>query len=199
MNNILDDKLVQPKTNEKLTPGFAVVVLMILAAAATRFLPHPPNFTPITGMALFGAAYFAKKYWAIIIPFVALWFSSVILDNVIYAHYYDGFQWMSQPYVFLSMIAIVGLGFLSLKKITFGRLVGTSLVASTLFFLISNFGAWAMDISGIYPDTFAGLMACYAAGLPYFLNTIAGDLLYVGVLFGGFAWVANQRPDFAKA
>ena len=184
--------------NKKITLKFWIVAGMVALAAISRFLPHPPNFTPVTGMALFGAAYFAKKYWAFIIPFVALWFSSLVLDNVVYAQYYDGFQWFSQPWVFVSLILITLLGAGFLKKVSIKNVVGTSLVASTVFFLVTNFGSWQMDIAGIYADDFAGLVACYAAGLPYFLNTIAGDLFYCGVLFGGYELIKQQVPQLQK-
>ena len=62
------------KTN-KLNQRFSVITLMILLAAMSRLLPHPPNFAPIGGMALFGAAYFSKRYWAFIVPIAAVWIS----------------------------------------------------------------------------------------------------------------------------
>jgi len=187
------------RMNKKITLQFGIIAGMIGLAALSRFLPHPPNFTPITGMALFGAAYFMKKYWAFIIPFIALWGSSLVLDNVVYAQYYDGFQWFSQPWVFVSLIAITFLGTKTLQKISFGNLVGTSLVASTIFFLVTNFGSWQMDLMGIYADNFSGLLAAYSAGLPFFLNTLAGDLFYVGVLFGGYELVKQGLPQLNRA
>ena len=86
--------------NRKLNLRFGIIVALIFLAALSRFLPHPPNFTPVGGMALFGAAYFARKYWAFIIPFLAIWLSNLVIDNIFLAQYYDGFQWFSQPFVF---------------------------------------------------------------------------------------------------
>lgn len=184
--------------NKKIKLQFGIIAGMIALAAASRFLPHPPNFTPITGMALFGAAHFAKKYWAFIIPFAALWLSSLVLDNVFLAQYYTEFQWFSQPFVFASLALIVALGLFGLKKVTPANLIGTSLVASTVFFLVTNFGSWATDIMGLYPDNMNGLLACYTAGLPLFLNTLLGDLFYVGVLFGSYELVKNQLPQLTE-
>lgn len=180
--------------SKKLTLKFWVVASMVALAALSRFLPHPPNFTPITGMALFGAAYFAKKYWAFIIPFVALWLSSLVLDNIVLAHYYDGFQWFSQPWVFVGLVLITLLGTRLLKKVSFENVIGTSLLSSAIFFLVTNFGVWQMDAFGMYANDFSGLLACYLAGLPYFLNTVAGDLFYCGVLFGGYEFAKQQMP-----
>jgi len=105
--------------NFKKNPGFIIVAILILVAALSRLLPHPPNFTPIGGMALFGAAYFSKKHLALIIPLVALWISDLILNNVVYGAYYDGFSWMGMPMVYAAfiIIALMGTGFFYLLLI----------------------------------------------------------------------------------
>lgn len=179
----------------KLNLRFGLVALMIVLAAASRLLPHPPNFTPIGGMALFGAAYFSRKYLAFLIPLLALWLSDLVLNNVIYPmmypEYYDGaFAWGISPYVYGSVILITLLGFGLLKKIKMPRLLAGSVLASALFFLVTNFGVWASGMT--YPMTMDGLMACYAAGIPFFWNTLAGDLFYVAVLFGSYELVQQQ-------
>lgn len=180
----------------KISFRFVLLVFMIIAAAFSRLLPHPPNFTPIGGMALFGAAYFTQKYWAFLIPALALWVSSLILDNVFYAQYYEGFVWFSNPFVYLAFGAIVLLGLVSLKKVKPMNVLGASLGASVIFFLISNFGAWLSF--NMYPMTFEGLMMSYTAAIPFFLNTLAGDLFFTTVLFGGFALLQRQYPTLAE-
>jgi hypothetical protein len=166
----------------------------ILVAALSRLLPHPPNFTPIGASALFGAAYFTKKYWAFIIPFIALWASDLILNNIIYAEYYDSFVWFSGDFFWvISAFALITLfGMFFLKKVKLTNLLASSLVASALFFLITNFGTLMSGV--IYPKTGAGLMMAYAAGLPFFWNTLAGDLFYVAVLFGIYEFIKSYRP-----
>lgn len=172
---------------------FALLTAMILAAAVTRILPHPDNVTPIGGMALFGAAYFSRKYLAIIVPLAALWLSNLFIDNVVYAAYYEGFVWFTQPFVFLSFFLIVAMGWLALRKVTPLRLLGSSLAASVLFFLISNFGVWLTG-GGMYPMSLEGLMTCYAAGLPFFRNSMLGDLVFTAALFGAFEWMQYRFP-----
>jgi hypothetical protein len=66
------------------------------------------------------------------------------------------------------------------------------LASSVLFFVITNFGVWAFD--AFYPKTWEGLIACYVAAIPFFQNTLIGDLLYTAVLFGGFALLERQLP-----
>ena len=172
---------------------------MVLVAAMSRLLPHPPNFTAVGATALFGAAYFTKKYWAFLIPFLALWISDLILNNVVYGAYFEGFTFFSEFMIwnYIAFGLMILLGSQVLKKIKPMNLLGVSLGASAIFFLVTNFGTWYVDFANIYPDNFAGLMAAYAAGLPYFLNTIVGDLFYVGVLFGAFELVKQRYPNLA--
>jgi len=178
---------------------FGIVALMVLVAAMSRLLPHPPNFTAVGATALFGAAYFAKKYWAVLIPFLALWISDLILNNVVYGAYFEGFTFFSEFMIwnYIAFGLMILLGSKVLKKVKPLNLLGASLGASAIFFLVTNTGAWYVDISNVYPENFAGLMAAYAAGLPYFLNTIVGDLFYVGVLFGAFELVKQRYPILA--
>jgi hypothetical protein len=172
---------------------------LILVAALSRLLPHAPNFTPVGATALFGAAYFTEKYWALIIPFIALWVSDLILNNIVYAEYYEGFVWFTSGFAWIigafALITLFGMGFL--KKIKPMNLLASSLVASALFFLITNFGVWMSGV--MYPKTGAGLMATYAAGVPFFWNTLAGDLFYVSVLFGVYEFVKSYRSKMELA
>jgi Family of unknown function (DUF6580) len=179
--------------NSKINLRFGLIALLIVLAALSRLLPHPPNFAPIAGMGLFGAAYFSKKYYAFLIPFAAYWISDMLLNNIVYTQYYDGFQWMGSLWVYASFALIVALGFVLLRKVSAERLIGASLGSSVLFFLITNFGAWIS--STIYAKSFSGLMACYVAGIPFFWNTLAGDLFYVTVLFGVYELVKRQYPQ----
>jgi len=179
-------------TENKVNLKFGIVVLMILFAAAIRFIPIN-NFSPLGGMALFGAAYFTRKYWAFLIPFVALWLSDLILNNTIYAHYYDGFVWFGDLGVYISFALIVVLGFFLLKKVNLTNVLIGSVSASVLFFIVTNLGVW---MSGtLYPMTLSGLGACFTAAIPFFQGTFLSDLFYCGVLFGGFELVNRYLYD----
>ena len=183
-------------TNSKINLRFGLIALLILMAALSRLLPHPSNFAPIAGMGLFGAAYFSKKYFAFLIPFVAYWISDMLLNNIVYTQYYDSFQWFGDPLVYASFALIIVLGIVLLKKVNVSRLLGAGISSSVLFFLITNFGTWLGGST--YPQTFEGLIACYVAGVPFFWNTLAGDLFYITVLFGSFELVKRQYPQFVK-
>ena len=87
----------------------------------------------------------------------------------------------------------VPLGFALRQKRSVGRIVGMSLAGSTLFYLLSNFGVWFLGCGqGWYPPTLSGLAACYMAGIPFYRNSLLGDLLYAGILFGGYEWAARR-------
>ena len=72
------------------------------------------------------------------------------------------------------------------------RIGGAALASAILFFVVTNFGVWLS--SGMYPPTLAGLAACYVAAIPFFQNTLAGDLFFAALLFGGFALAERALP-----
>ncbi|MDO8643637.1 MAG: hypothetical protein Q7S00_01540 [bacterium] len=155
-------------------PRSLFLIGMILLAAATRLLPHAPNFTPIAAIALFGGAFFRDKRLAILVPFAALFLSDLIL----------GFH--TQVFsVYLSFFLILLLGFKLRENQKILPVARMTLMSSVLFFVITNFGVWLLD--GLYPRTVAGLIDCYAMAIPFFHQTVMGDALYVVGLFGGFA------------
>ena len=155
----------------------------ILTAAALRLVPHPPNFTPIGAMALFSGAYLGRKgAVALIAPLAALLLSDLVLG------FYHGMLT-----VYFSVALITVLGAVALKQKSPLRIGGAALASSVLFFVLTNFGMWLS--SGFYPLTVAGLEACFIAAIPFFQNTVAGDLFYVTLLFGGFALLERSVPS----
>ncbi|MBK8555036.1 MAG: hypothetical protein IPL65_04345 [Lewinellaceae bacterium] len=120
-----------------------VVFLFILFAALSRLLPHPPNFTPIAAMGLFGAAYLQRSWMAYVVPFVALFLSDLYLNNVVYADLFDGFTWFSSVGIYLSFALVIALSRMILHgNVTAGRVLGSSVLASVVFFLLTNFQSW---------------------------------------------------------
>ena len=192
--------------NKKLHLRFSVITLMVVLAALSRLLPHPPNVAPIAGMALFGAGYYSKKYWAYLIPIAAMWVSDLILNNVLYAQYFDSFVWFysGSLFTYAAFALIVLLGSYTLRKKNIGTIIFSALGASVIFFIVSNFGVWLT--SPLYAKSWAGLTACYAAAILFLQNTLVGDLAYTAVLFGLFelskSWFPSLRmrqDDCAKS
>jgi hypothetical protein len=164
-----------------LTPRTIALITAIFLAAIFRLVPHPPNFSPIAAMALFSGAYLPRRGLAFVAPLGAMLLSDAVL----------GFH-SGMPVVYGSLALVVLLGFLLSGKRTVGRVIGAALASSVLFYLITNFAVWAGG--DMYPKTLAGLAACYAAAIPFFQNSLAGDLLFTGLLFGGFALAQRVAP-----
>lgn len=172
--------------------GPLVLAALIIVAALTRVLPHPPNFSPIAAIALFGGAYFAARAWAVLVPLVGLLISDLVLATVnggLYASWFGG----SGIWVVYGCIALTtAIGFGLRGKVTGARVLGYSLAGSALFFVITNFAAWLGN--PMYPQTAAGLAASYVAGIPFLQWSVLGTLFYAAALFGGFALLRRQLP-----
>lgn len=175
--------------------AFYIIIGFILFAALARLLPHAYNFTPLGAIALFGAAYFPRKKWAFIIPILALWLSDLFLNNYIYASYYEGFTLFTSGFLYIygAFALIVILGIYLLKKITLTRVAGGALGGAVIFFIVSNFGVWIA--SPLYPLTLEGLIMCYTAAIPFFHYTLAGNVIYCSVLFGGYEYLKYKAPE----
>lgn len=172
-------------------------IALIFLTALTRLLPHPDNFTPIGAMALFGAAYFSRQALTLAIPFIALFISDLLLNNIIYRQYYSGFTLITSWWIYAAFGLVMLAGWLLLRQKTSpGRIVVASLSASAIFFLVTNFSVWLGGT--MYPKTLAGLMTCYAAGLPFLKNTVLGDLFFSAVMFGMYEWSLRSLKSFQK-
>jgi hypothetical protein len=158
-----------------------IIAAIIAVAALFRFLPHPPNFVPLTAIALFAGAYITDKRLAFLIPIGALFISDVII----------GFH-STMIFVYASLIAMVGIGMLLQNRKRVAPIAIATLAGSILFFVVTNFGVWAMTT--MYPKTIEGLMSCYVAAIPFFRNALAGDIVYVTLLFGSFALAQRWVP-----
>ena len=167
-------------------PRFTLIVAMIFGAAAFRLAPHPANFDAIGALALFGGAHLGEKRWAFLIPLAALFLSDAAI----------GFH-AQMPLVYGVFALMVCMGLALRERRTPPSVAGMAAVASILFFVVTNLGVWAFD--GLYPMTIQGLVTCYVAAIPFFQNTLLGNLFYAAVLFGGFALAERKLPIFAPA
>jgi hypothetical protein len=180
----------------KTQPGILVVISVIIAGAFCRFIPHWPNFTPIAAMALFGGAYLGRKHLAFLVPFAAMLISDIFLG-------FHKDMWA----VYTAFAVTVLIGTLIRDHVKVTRIIAGSLASSIIFFLLTNFAAW--NASPFYPQTFAGLMQSYIAGLAFFnngslgisffINEIAGALFYNGLFFGSYAMARQWLPGLNKA
>lgn len=149
-----------------------VLISFVLVAVLMRLLPHPPNVAPITAVALFAGTFFDKKHWAILMPLLAMVITDIFL----------GFS-MITPVVYLSFLAITAVGIL-FKKMN----IGTVLLSSMVFFVLSNLGVWVL----YYPLTTEGLTSCFTLAIPFFGYSIIGDLFFSATLLFGYRFAAKR-------
>lgn len=166
------------------------VVLLAITARSTGFLL---NFSPVAAICLFSAAMFASRWKALGVSLLVIAVSDLALYQFQYAAkgysaIYPGMAWQYAGYALM-----VVLGGFTLKKLTLPRLVGSSLGASLLFFVISNFGTWAS--TAMYEKSLAGLTQCYVAAIPFFRGTLTGDLCYTAVFFGSFLLAQHWQQN----
>jgi hypothetical protein len=160
--------------------------LLVLLVAASRFLPHPPNVACVGALGLFAGCYLSGRL-AWIMPVAAL-FASDVVGHFFRVPGMGFYSPVAMAGVYVAVLGSVPIGrWLSRRRGWVGVPAG-SLAASTLFFLVSNFGVW---LAGWYPMTTGGLLACFTNAIPFFGYTVAGDLLYTTVLFG--VWEASRR------
>ncbi len=175
------------KINSRLNAGLWFCFLLIVFAALSRLVPHPYNFTPVGALGLFAGAYLSmRRYW--LVPVLALLMSDLLIG------FYHPVAMLS-VYLAFAATALLGRSVLMGRR-SILRIAGTSLSASVIFFVVSNFGDWLSGING-YPLNLAGLMECYVMAVPFFSNTVLGDLFYVTVLFGSYEaviqWITHQQ------
>ena len=156
---------------------------IIIAGAAARLLPHPPNFTPVAAMALFAGAMMAPRLLAFVVPLGAMLLSDLVIGVGDGSH---------MPYVYGAFALTVLMGMAIRGRVGLGSVPLTALGASVLFFGLTNFGAWLG--TGLYPQTAEGLWAAYVAGIPFFAHTLAGNLFFSALFFGGFALAERHQP-----
>jgi hypothetical protein len=159
--------------------------LLGLAALAviSRLIPHPVNFAPIAALALFGGAYFDRRY-SFILPFAVLLVSDAILG------FYDGVAWVYGGFLLVNL-----LGWTLRRNRSIAGTAGVTLAGSVAFFVVTNFGVWLQGT--LYTPDLSGLIDCYVAAIPFFRNSLAGDLFYVATLFGAAELAARKVPALA--
>lgn len=176
------------------SPRALVLIAIIAGTIGIRLLMHffpglmPWNFTPILAVALFGGACFRNKWLGYLVPLAIMFIADLVIGL---------YPMMWVIYLCLAGAVLLGSGVLRGRHGVL-RIALTAVGSATGFFLITNFAVWLG--SGMYPLTGAGLLACYAAALPFYLQgTLAATVLWSAVLFGGFALLTRQFPTLASA
>ena len=159
---------------------------LVAFGVAGRLLPHAWNFTPVIAVTLVAGHYLGRKH-AVWIPLAVMFASDLWLG------FYD---------VRLQLVVYLSLGLVGLasgligKQVSGLRTLAVSSSASLFFFLTTNWAVW--QFSAWYPKTAAGLFGCYTAGLPFFRNSLMGDVFYTAVLFlsvEAILWLSSRQQD----
>jgi len=168
---------------------------MVTACVLLRLaLQDLPNFAPVAAVALFAGYFFRSALLAVCVPLCAMTISDLMIGG------YDP-RMMVVVYAMLAL-PVAARGFLR-RQLPMGDRLGQvwkpvaglltcGLAASLLFFFVTNFGCWLW--MGAYERSLSGLVHCYAQALPFFRYTLAGDLTFAALLFGGYGLAASLVP-----
>ena len=159
-------------SNSYLSKKQLIIIAFMLIAVLFRLVPHLPNFTPVTSIALFGGLYFSNKTLAYVAPLFIMLLSDLFL----------GFHSISIV-VYAAFLFVSFIGTQSKNPSVFAILL-----SSISFFVITNFGVWLIS----YPKSWVGLVECYTLAIPFFRNSLLGDFFYSGVMILGYNFVHKR-------
>lgn len=157
-------------------------IILVFIGALSRLIPHPANFTAIAAVALFGAVKMKDKKQAILIPIAAMLLSDAVFEIMYrigvsnFPGFHSGMWYVYGAFLLVSLVGLWIRNSFSIQRLALG-----TLVASLLFFVVTNFGVW---LSGWYGYTAEGLSACYIAAIPFYRNQVLGDVFFTAFLFG---------------
>jgi len=162
------------------------IITLTIIGIISRLVPHLPNMTPVGATALFSSAKFGIKKGMIILLLTML-VTDVVkgLHPVMWATYGS------------FMIAIF-VGRWVQKKYSLSRFITGTLMSSVLFFIITNFAVWLVP-NGMYLKTATGLIHCYVMAIPFFRNSLIGDLIYGLIFYFGYETVCLWKKQTSNA
>ncbi len=163
------------------------ILTIILIAAGLRVSGILPfNFSPVAAIALFAGAMFSNRLMAFAAPLAIMLLSDLILG-------FHDTMWA----VYLSLVLVVGIGQFVRQRFSFVNGLVGALIGSVVFFLITNAAVWMSG--GFYAPGLGGLLDSYTAGLPFYRNSLMGDLFFTTAFFGVYALATSRFPKLANA
>jgi hypothetical protein len=180
---------------------FLTISLLVAVIVIGRAIPHWPNFAPVAAVGLFAGFLFRKKWLALAVPMIGMGISDLLFGGL--------YDWNIMIFVYagLSLPALLGSwvnqtsdenksrfrNFIA-KTTRVATVAGS---ASLFFFIVSNLAVWFFD--PMYAVNLKGLVACFAMAIPFFKFTLAGDLFFSMVLFGGFGLASLLTPSLKES
>lgn len=180
--------------NKNLNSGIVLAIVLVVLAALSRLALYPHNFSPVIAMALLSGAVIRQRNLAFMLPVAAMLLSDILFEVFNIA---PGFWGWGQLVNYLVLVLVTIIGF-SLHKMQPLRIAGCAILSSLLFFALSNTAVWMFEPQ-TYSRGFSGWMNSLIAGLPFLKNSMIADLVYSGVLFGGYALLRANTTVFQKA
>lgn len=194
-------------------PRGVAIALLVLAALGCRLIPYvlhqlgmpvdpevtvyPWNFSPILPFCLLGAACFSSRVTAFVAPLgiylagdIAIWLLTGRVDWAFYA---------GQPVLYLSVLLVVASGLLLRNQRSWSRVALVGFGSAVIFFLVSNFGVWALGGGQRYALNLAGLVDCYVQAIPFFRNTLISMLIFLPIMFSPLILSERKRPILSAA
>jgi len=155
--------------------------------AAADFSTFGWNISPVPAICLLSGAYLTSASLGFGIGFCGYLLSDVLI------HLVSGypFFYKNLPFVYAGFLLYGVIGLTLRHHKSAGRIAVAALASELVFFLVTNFGEWAIG-DNLYPESFSGLLACYAAALPFWKNSLIGMCLYAPILFGLFALLESR-------
>jgi hypothetical protein len=168
------------RSADSIAPDILMILFLIGLDVAARLLLHTWNVSPVAASALFAGLMLRRRWLALLVPLAALALSDAVIG-------FDDWRMASVVYAALALPAVAGI--LGRRYGASRVVVPAALTCSLIFFAATNLAVWAF--SGMYSLDLAGLTQCYTLALPFLKYTIAGDLFWAAVLFGG-AWLVQR-------
>jgi hypothetical protein len=191
-------------TTIKFNPRTAVLLMFIAATAAIRVvfnfnydMSALANFSPIGAMAIFGGAYFNKKWKAFAFPLLMLFISDFILHQTVFKQFTNGLLYSKWYWVYAAFALMTLAGRWLLKSVTIRHFLISVLVCVFIHWIVTDIGIWMG--SKRYSQDASGLTACLTNAIPYEWRFLAGTVVYGVILFGLFEWVRRRYPLLKSA
>ena len=151
--------------------SYYLPIVLILILSFSRLIPHPPNFTPIIAVAIMSSYFFKNIYLS----------CATLLISMLLADAFIGF-YSNMFFVYFSLLLILFIFHRISEKMNFKNLFICGCIGSLIFFIISNFGVWALGSPGVldlpYEKNLNGLVECYVLAIPFFGNTFLSTLIF---------------------
>ncbi|MCW3123161.1 MAG: hypothetical protein JWQ38_2653 [Flavipsychrobacter sp.] len=173
-----------------------LAVFLVIMAATARVVNaqmHLFNFVPIAAVGLFsGAVIKDRRALAFLIPVMGQLLGDLYFQ--LFTEVRGFYDLTGMLFNYGGLVAATALG-ASMKQPKPVATLAYLLGASGLFFLVSNFGYFAHGWNGY---SFSGLVKTYADAVPFFKNTLAGDMIGGVVLFGGYFMLQQALTNKAQ-